>query len=258
MVIWVSVDESVILRLSNKSITMKSLSYLMCLVSGLLLSCQDALQLLENPSSTGMNALSISVTTDHTATKGLIEDDYLPDESTIGISVTSSTGGDYDGNSYKNILYTATGTGAEQTWSGTAITLSMNEGTCYAYYPYNAEVSDITAVPVSTSGQVDYMVATPVTVSALNKSAELGMKHALSAVRFMIKNGSYAGTGKVTAVSVSSASVGTSGSLNVKTGEVTAVTGTGTAIGIDTDITAIRIIRLKHGLRWQTYNIRLS
>ena len=53
----------------------------------------------------------------------------------------------------------------------------------------------------------------------------------------MIKNGSYTGTGKVTAASVTSAGLGTSGSLNVKTGGVTAVTGTGTAIGVDTDIT---------------------
>ena len=185
----------------------------------------------------GNNALSISVLTNHTGVKGLIENGYLPDKSKIGVSVTNATGGAYDGTTYHNILYTASGTGAEQTWSGSEITLSMNEGTCYAYYPYNSEVADITAVPVSTSGPDDYMYATPVTVNALNRSAELNMKHALSAVRFLLKRGSYEGTGTVTAVSVTSDGVGTSGSLNVTNGNLTGVAGTGTAIEVGSDIT---------------------
>lgn len=185
----------------------------------------------------GNNALSISVLADQSGTKGLIESGYLPDKSKIGVSVTNSTGGAYDGTTYHNIPYTASGTGASQSWSGSTIPLSMNQGACYAYYPYSSEVSDITAVPVSTSGQVDYMYATPVTVNAEAKNATLNMNHALSAVRFLLKRGSYAGTGTVTAVSVTSAGVGTSGSLNIKNGDVTGVTGTGTAIGVDADIT---------------------
>ena len=185
----------------------------------------------------GINTLSISVLADKSGTKGLIESGYLPDKSKIGVSVTNSSGGAYDGTTYRNIPYTASGTGAGQSWSGSTIPLSMNQGTCYAYYPYNSGVTDITAVPVSTSGQDDYMYATSVTVNAEAKEATLNMNHALSAVRFLLKRGSYAGTGKVTAVSVTSAGVGTSGKLNAKTGGLTGVSGKGTAIGVNTSIT---------------------
>ncbi len=211
--------------------------YLLVALSAVFSACENDLQLLENQSGGGINTLSISVLADQSGTKGLIESGYLPDQSKIGVSVTNSTGGAYDGTTYHNIPYTASGTGAGQSWSGSTIPLSMNQGTCYAYYPYNAGVTDIAAVPVSTSGQDDYMYATSVTVNAEAKNATLNMNHALSAVRFLLKRGSYAGTGLVSAVSVTSAGVGTSGQLNAKTGGLTGVFGKGSAIGVNTSIT---------------------
>ena len=146
--------------------------------------------------------------------------------------MTNTSGGDYDGHSYNNIPFTANGSDASQTWNGSSIALSMNEGKCYAYYPYSSSVTDMTSIPVSTSGQDDYMYATAVTVNANNTTASLKMKHALSAVRFMIKKGTYAGTGQVTAVSVKSSALGTSGTLNAVTGEVTSVSGKGSTISV--------------------------
>ena len=156
----------------------------------------------------------------------------MPTSSKIGVFVTNTSGGDYDGHSYNNIPFTANGSDASQTWNGSSIALSMNEGKCYAYYPYNSSVTDMTNIPVSTSGQDDYMYATAVTVNANNTTASLKMKHALSAVRFMIKKGTYAGTGQVTAVSVKSSALGTSGTLNAVTGEVTSVSGKGSTISV--------------------------
>ncbi len=180
----------------------------------------------------GINNLSISVLASPT-TKDLITSTYFPSTSQIGVFVTNASGGDYDGHTYNNILFTANGSDANQTWNGSSsIELSMNEGKCYAYYPYNSSASDLTKIPVTTTGQVDYMYATPVTVNANNKTASLKMYHALSAVRFMIKKGTYAGTGQVTAVSVKSSALGTSGSLNAKTGEVTEVSGIGSVISV--------------------------
>lgn len=181
--------------------------------------------------SSGGNFLSISVVT-NAVTKDLITSNYLPTNSTIGVFVTNTSGGDYDGHSYNNILFTANGSDANQTWNEASIELSMNEGKCYAYYPYSSSVTDVTKIPVSTTGQVDYMYATPVAVNAMNKNAALKMNHALSAVRFMIKKGIYAGTEQVTAVSVKSSTLGTSGTLNAKTGEVTGVSGTGAEISV--------------------------
>ncbi len=198
-----------------------------------LFGCDNMLDtsILNNRRGGVFNNLSISVLT-APITKDLITSAYFPTESQIGVFVTNTSGGDYDGHSYNNILYTADGSDANQTWNGSTIELSMNEGKCYAYYPYSSSVTDVTKIPVSTTGQMDYMYATPVTVDANNKTASLKMYHALSAVRFMIKKGTYAGTGQVTAVSVKSSALGTSGSLNAVTGEVTGVSGKGSEISV--------------------------
>ena len=183
------------------------------------------------------NELSISVLTSPT-TKDLITSKYLPTSSEIGVFVTNSSGDNYDGNTYNNILFTAEGSDASQIWTGAStIELSMNEGKCYAYYPYSLSASDVTKIPVSTANQCDYLYATPVTVDANNKNAVLSMNHALSAVRFMIKKGSYSGTGKVTAVSVQSSALGTSANLNAKTGKLTDVSGTGAEISVSKSLT---------------------
>ncbi|MGM9798612.1 MAG: fimbrillin family protein [Parabacteroides sp.] len=209
---------------------MRRLFACLFLVSLVLCSCDNTLEdgfLLHSEE----NNLSISVVTDP-VTKGLITSTYLPTSSKIGVFVTNTSGGDYDGHSYKNIAFTANGSDANQTWNGSSIALSMNVGKCYAYYPYSSSVTDMTNIPVSTSGQDDYMYATPATVNANNTTASLKMKHALSAVRFMIKKGTYAGTGQVTAVSVKSSALGTSGTLNAVTGEVTSVSGKGSTISV--------------------------
>ncbi|MGM9798613.1 MAG: fimbrillin family protein [Parabacteroides sp.] len=209
---------------------MRRLLAYFCSMGLMLFSCDNTL---EDGSLLHLeeNNLSISVITDP-VTKGLITSTYLPTSSKIGVFVTNTSGGDYDGHSYKNIAFTANGSDANQTWNGSSIALSMNVGKCYAYYPYSSSVTDMTNIPVSTSGQDDYMYATAATVNANNTTASLKMKHALSAVRFMIKKGTYAGAGQVTAVSVRSSALGTSGALNAVTGEVTGVSGKGSTISV--------------------------
>ena len=113
--------------------------------------------------------------------------------------------------------------------------LSATEGYCYAYYPYSSSASTITSIPV-TAGGTDYLYATKVSVNDKSKTASLTMKQAWSAIRFALKKGTYAGTGKVTAVSVTSAALGSSGTLNATTGAVTAA-NKGTAVSQTTSLT---------------------
>ncbi len=80
------------------------------------------------------------------------------------------------------------------------------------------------------------MYAEKVTVNDKDKNATLNMKHALSAIRFALKRGTYAGTGKVTAVSVASSALGSEGTLNATTGKVTAA-NLGTAVSQTANIT---------------------
>lgn len=144
------------------------------------------------------------------------------------MTVTSTSGGKYDNTAYNNIQFTSSGTGTSQTWSGGTVKLSATNGYCYAYYPYSSSASTITAIPV-TAGGTDYMYASPVTVNDKAKNASLTMKHALSAIRFALKRGTYTGTGKVTGVTVASSVLGSSGTLNATTGKLT-VSNKGTAV----------------------------
>lgn len=113
----------------------------------------------------------------------------------------------------------------------------MTEGTCYAYYPYSSSASYVASIPVSTTNQDDYLYATAKTVNAANKSATLTMQHALAAVRLMIKKGDYSGTGELTGVSVQSSALGTLGSLNAKTDEISDVQGKNTPISMSKSLT---------------------
>lgn len=161
---------------------------------------------------------------------------YLASGAAIGVTVLNTSGGNYDGTSYSNIKFTSSGTDASQTWSGAStVKLSATEGYCYAYYPYNSSASSITAIPV-TAGGTDYMYATKASVNDKSKTASLTMKHALSAIRFALKKGTYGGTGKVTAVSVTSSALGSSGTLNATTGVVTAA-NKGTTVSQNASLT---------------------
>ena len=204
----------------------------------LLLGCEDGFQMPDSQLDGSMSALSISVLNANSNTKALIEDDYLPNASEIGVTVLNSSGGAYDGIDYKNIRFAATGTGATQTWAGDEkVYLSATEGVCYGYYPYSSTATDITQIPVSTSGQVDYMYANPEPVDIASRNATLDMNHVLSAVRFALKLGTYTGTGAVTDVSVTGSNIGTSATLNATNGELSSVTGTGTAISVNKSLT---------------------
>ena len=184
----------------------------------------------------GISDLSINVITEQIESKGLVTDTYLPSGSAIGVTVLNTSGGNYDGTAYSNIKFTSSGTGTSQTWAGAStVKLSATEGYCYAYYPYSGTASSITSIPVSAGG-TDYMYASRVGVNDKVKTATLSMKHALSAIRFSLKRGTYAGTGKVTAVSVSSAALGSTGTLNATTGAVTAA-NKGTAVSQSANLT---------------------
>ena len=200
---------------------MKLKSLVFGAVAGLFCACEDGLQLPDFQLRDTSN-LSINVITEQAESKGLITDTYLPSGSAIGVTVLNTSGGNYDGTAYSNIKFTSSGTGTSQTWSGAStVKLSATEGYCYAYYPYSSSASSITAIPVSAGG-TDYLYATKQSVNDKSYSVTLPMKHALAAIRFALKRGTYAGTGKVTGVSASSAALGSSGTLDATTGAVTA------------------------------------
>ena len=125
-------------------------------------ACTDEV---ENISQESRAALQLSVGVNQPTSRAIVEGKALPNESQIGVSVVDNTGTAYQNQNYNNVLYTAAEVEGKQTWSTTAnVTLSGEEATLYAYYPYAAG-ADITAIPVdmTETDQKDWMYATPVT-----------------------------------------------------------------------------------------------
>lgn len=190
-------------------------------------------QILDLPSSQSMLKLNVN-TAEITAARALIESTYLPDKSEIGVTLLATDGNSYDGKSYTNIKFAAAGTEESQTWTGSSnILLSATAGNVYAYYPYSSSVTDITKIPVETDSQTDYMYATKVSdIYDGEPNANIKMNHALAAIRFALKKGTYTGTGTVTSVSVKSSAVATGASMNSKDGSLNSFTGSDAEISV--------------------------
>lgn len=108
----------------------------------------------------------------------------------------------------------------------TPVYLSSTKATIYAYYPWNAAVTDGEAVDIDHTSQTDYMYGTPV-INIYNRQpkASITMNHALSLVQFDFKKDNYTGVGALTAITIANKSEGTSlvstGKLNLKDGKIT-------------------------------------
>ena len=194
-------------------------------------ACTDTLDeaALPKPLSVDVNARDITA-------RAPIHGTALPDASSIGISLLTEDGTPYDGVTYANLKYTASGTAPDQTWSTPNIpTLSSTSAKLVAYYPW-ADGTDYTAVPVETSTQTDYMYSKWLTgLSNANPNASIVMQHALTAVRVALVKGDFTADVDVSSVSVKSPSFATAGSLDATTGALSGLTGTGEAVTVTAD-----------------------
>ena len=176
------------------------------------------------------NVLNISVKNEN-ETKTLVEDTLLPDGSEIGIFVIDESGRTYDANTVANVKYTAAGEGDSQNWNTISdIMLSTTKATIQSYYPYDESVTDITAIPIEATSDVqkDWMWGTPTTdIDNTNNIAVITMNHALAAVKLNIKKENYPGIGNVSFVSFSSNGAGTSAVMNATNGELSDIKGVG-------------------------------
>ena len=139
----------------------KFLSQLLC-ITALFTACTD-----DEVTGDSVNTLQVTLQTEETnASRAIIDGGYLPEGSSIGVNLMAENGSAYDGQVFYNLQYTAAEEGAAQTWNSTTpASLSSSIGKVIAYYPYNDDENlDITAVPVETETQTDYMYAKPVTL----------------------------------------------------------------------------------------------
>ena len=172
--------------------------------------------------------------------RAIVEGTSLPHQSKIGLAVQTYKGADYENKGYNNVLYTVSG--------GTCSTdedvlLSATEAKVYAYYPYNEEVTDITAIPVEVNADVtaqdDYMYATynSGVVSMIAPNVSLTMNHILSGIRVGIKqtSGTYAPV--VNGISVKSDGMCHAALMNARDGSLHTFTGQGEEFSVMGDRT---------------------
>ena len=173
------------------------------------------------------NRLNISVGIHQPQSRaGLITSATLPEASEIGIKLEGYDDAD-------NIKFTAATQDSKQVWNPASdIVLDETKGTLYAYYPWKSG-TDLSAIPVETASQTDYLYAEPVAnVSEKNANVPVTMKHMLANVKIAINKGTYVGTGNISKIAIQSDGFATGGTFNAEqeTPAYTATTGAGTAI----------------------------
>ena len=176
---------------------------------------------------TDNNNLQVEVSTS-LHSRAPIHDSTLPDNNPIGVTLTATDGSSYDKQNYINIPYYGTTADGKQTWQpqDKPVTLSVTEGVAMAYWPYNQNAADMTAVPVETDSQTDYMYSGNVTgLTNTTPKAVFQMKHAMALVRVNVVRGTYTAAGTVTAVTAASEAFCTSGTMNVSTGALADLAG---------------------------------
>ena len=169
----------------------------------------------------GSNALDISVR-NGMGTKAVIEGTTLPSGSEIGVFVTDISGVTYEANMISNAKYSAVGENESQIWNNSdGIMLTETKATVNSYYPYDESVTNITAIPIEATSDVqkDWMWGSTVTdLNNANNNAVITMNHALAAVRLNITKGNYTGEGKVTLTSIEGPGIAYYANLNAITG----------------------------------------
>ena len=207
----------------NKSFIKSGLVVIAALV---LASCSKTEEFQHNPDS-ALQIESVSgISPFALTTKAVITGNTLPDSDTatdIGIFVTASDGSAYDGHNkgYTNVNFANSGSG----WStATPVYLSDTEGKLYGYFPYNADATDLRAIPVQSSlNGTDYLYAEPQTVSHSNKTVSLQMNHALSRLHLTIKKGAnFAADAPLSKITLNSTAIDATGTMDITTGAISA------------------------------------
>lgn len=187
-----------------------------------------------NENTTGLLSVSTSVLTQNSkGTKAPITGTQLPSGAKIGVFVfNDNTENAYDGGKNAaaafNQEWTASGTGASQTWAATPFTLSVKHADVFAYYPWKTGET-YGAIDVQ-AGYTDFLIGnhTGAYVNGANPSATIQLNHALSMISFTFKrDDSYPAEDAASLQGIYFSGLNQSATINVKTGTISEYTGTG-------------------------------
>ena len=175
-------------------------------------------------------------------TRGVITGTTFQKGDEIGICVTTVDGHDYTGNS-QNIRATYTGSDWQLERD---VVLTDDEAIVYAYYPYNANVTDSIDIylnPTTTPEQTDYLQGSCQGVSINNTTADIRFNHALTRITLAVTKGANdVGEGVISRVRIENnlmyysgqyvgerptrrdTKIATRGKMSIKTGEKRKIT----------------------------------
>ena len=180
--------------------------------------------------------LQLCVSTGVSESRAVVDGWFLPEGGQLGVSLVAADGSIYDGKSYNNIPYTATGNGYDtpQTWSCTGSvvpSLSTTLGKAVAYYPYNESVTDLTAIPIETASQTDYMYSGWYSyLYYATRKANLTMNHAMAVIKAKIKKETLGSYTQLVSIQITGDMIGSSAILNATDGTLSSISGLGEPI----------------------------
>ena len=216
------------------------LSQLLC-IGAVFTACTDD----EVTNQSDKAPLQVSVNTSLAKqTRAIVHGEWLPAGSTIGVSLFTPEGDNYDDQGYYNIQYKATGEEEDQVWSSMGVTpaVSANEAVLVAYHPYNDDQDlDIFAMPVEIASQTDYMYSGQVTgITNAAPKADIVLDHALTAIRVKLVLGDFTGDASVSEIAVASSALASSATLNAVDGSLDNIAGQGDkfTLPVDFDLVA--------------------
>ena len=216
------------------------LSQLLC-IGAVFTACTDD----EVTNQSDKAPLQVSVNTSLAKqTRAIVHSEWLPAGSTIGVSLFTPEGDNYDDQGYYNIQYKATGEEEDQVWSSMGVTpaVSANEAVLVAYHPYNDDQDlDIFAMPVEIASQTDYMYSGQVTgITNAAPKADIVLDHALTAIRVKLVLGDFTGDASVSEIAVASSALASSATLNAVDGSLDNIAGQGDkfTLPVDFDLVA--------------------
>ena len=174
-----------------------------------------------------------------TETKAAIDGTNFPEEGEIGLFLFKDELAEtpYGESGYTNVKYAYNSIKSKWTASP-AIKVGSTPGHLFGYYPYDSEVANIKAIPVTSSlNGDDVMYASkqeqPITdLTAANTSIK--MNHALARVAIKVINNGYTGDAKLSRIKFEDAMIASSGTLNAIDGSITASKADEVALSVPT------------------------
>ena len=172
----------------------------------------------------GEQPLNLSVSVQKLESRAIITGNALPDASQIGVWVTDKSGADYNNRGYANVLYTTTGNTCS---SETAVLLDAKPATLYAFFPYDEEMANMTAIPVESTTLTDYMYGNSgnADLSNTNASIALSMNHILAGVKVGVKKTDANTDYSVSKIVVKSAGIAKTADFNLTDASLSNFTG---------------------------------